>query len=240
MLPVTLVLVLALLTDSFIFYLVLLAALFVGLLRSGVTSKRLLDNFKPILILVIITSLYHLLFSGKESETLLELGDYRLTRRALEMAAFFSLRLVLFISIAFLVTLTSSPSELADAFARLIMPLERLRVPVQDLGLILFMAIRFIPVLHEEFQMIRNAQMIRGVQFSGSILHRIKRTVYILIPVFVAALQRADELALAMEARGYNSSSQRTSYSHMRIGFTEMGFMVISTAAIIALFIGTR
>ena len=235
-LPISVVLVLGLLTESFAFYLVILGALVVALLTSGVTLGRLLINFRPILILVAVTSLYHLVFSGGDSEIWVELGGIRLRETAVVNAAFFSLRLVLFVSIAFLVTFTNSPSELAEAFTRILAPLSRLKIPVQDLSLILFMAIRFIPVLYEEFVAIRNAQIIRGVRFSGSFVARVKKTLSIIIPVFVAALQRADELAMAIEARGYRGGAARTIYSRLRFGSAEWGFGLGTSIIIIGLF----
>jgi len=236
MLPITLVLVLGLLTESFAFYLIVLGALVAGLLVSGVGARQLLSNARPIIWLVAITMLYHLAFSGGESRIMFEWGWLRLREAALLKASFFSLRLVLFVAIAFLITLTSSPSELAESFTRILSPLRRLRIPVQDLSLILFMAIRFIPVLYEEFETIRNAQMIRGVRFTGSVVTRIRKTVSIIIPVFVAALQRADDLALAIEARGYRSDTERTVYSHLRFGAREWLFGLGSSIAIAALF----
>jgi energy-coupling factor transport system permease protein len=240
MAPVTLVLILALLTHSFIFYVIALLALILSLLYSGVGSATLIRNFRPILILVFITALYHILFSGRETPTLVEIFGFRLTQGALTVAGYYSLRLVLFIAVAFLITLTSSPSDLADTFTRLVRPLQKIRVPVDDLGLILFMAIRFIPILYEEFVTIRNAQIIRGVRFSGSVFSRLQKTVYIIIPVFVAALQRADELALAIQARGYQGGAKRTFYSHALFGWREWFFTVASSTLVLAVFYLTR
>ena len=239
MLPVCLVLVLGLLTHSFTFYLVILGALIAGLLGSGLAPRQLLASFRPILILVLVTSAYHLAFSGADSRIIWQAGPIVMREAALVKAGFFSLRLVLFISIAFLITLTSAPSELGDAFTRILSPLRRLRVPVQDLSLILFMAIRFIPVLYEEFEAIRNAQMIRGVRFTGSVVTRVKRTVSIIIPVFVAALQRADDLALAIEARGYRSNARRTIYSRLQFGAREWGFALVTLVSISLLYVVT-
>ncbi len=239
MIPVTVVLIFGLLTESFLFYGVILAALGIGLLGSGVSPRQLFTNFRPILILVAITAAYHIVFSGGESAVVFDWQGIRIREAALSNAAFFSLRLVIFVSIAFLVTLTSSPSELADAFGKIIRPLRKLKVPVQDLTLILFMAIRFIPVLYEEFEAIRNAQIIRGVRFTGSVVSRIRKTLSIIIPVFVAALQRADDLALAIEARGYQSDGERTVYSRLRFGAQEWLFGMGLSAAIIVLFVVT-
>lgn len=222
--PIVLVLVLALLTSSFVFYVSILIALILGLLYSGVGLHALARNFKPVLVLVLITAAYHLVFSERQSPVLWDIFGWEVTAGGLRMAGFYSLRLILFISIAFLVTLTNSPSELAEAFAKVLKPLARLRVPVQELAMILFMAIRFIPILYEEFSAIRNAQIIRGVDFSGSLFRRLKKTTYIIIPVFIASIQRADEIALAIEARGYSQSRSRTFYSRTRFGENEWLF----------------
>jgi energy-coupling factor transport system permease protein len=236
MVPVTLALVLSLITASMAYYLVILAALILFLLISKVGARTLVANFKPLLLLVLITAVYHLVFSGRDSETVVNLFGWRLTTVGVHMAAFYSLRLVLFVAIAFLVTLTSSPSELAEAFTKILRPLKALRVPVHDLSLILFMAIRFIPVLYEEFMAIRNAQIIRGVRFSGSFVNRIRKTVYIIIPVFVSAIQRADDIALAIQARGYNGSKERTFYSRSKFGRRELVFALASTAFVLAVY----
>ena len=223
--PIVVVLVLALMTGSFVFYLSILLVLLLGLLYSGVGLRALARNFKPILVLVLITAVYHLFFSDRQSPVLYDLFGWKVTVGGLRMAGFYSLRLVLFISVAFLVTLTNSPSELAEAFAKVLKPLARLRVPVQELAMILFMAIRFIPILYEEFSAIRNAQIIRGVDFSGSLFQRLKKTTYIIIPVFMASIQRADEIAFAIEARGYSQTRRRTFYSHARFGGNEWSFV---------------
>lgn len=238
--PVALVMVLALLSHSFVFYSVTLCVLLAALLGSGVGFDRLVASFRPVLIMVAITALYHLIFSARDSVPVWSILGFAVTQGGAEMAVFYSLRLLIFVSIAFLVTLTSSPSELAEALTRLARPLTALRVPVNDLGLVLFMAIRFVPILMEEFVAIRNAQAIRGVDFTGGFFARIRKTGYLLVPVFMAALSRADELALAMEARGYRGGARRSFYSHTSLGAAELFFVLITTAALLALHLGTR
>ncbi|MFZ5980001.1 MAG: energy-coupling factor transporter transmembrane component T family protein [Candidatus Zixiibacteriota bacterium] len=234
--PVTLVLVLALLTHSFIFYLIVLTALIVSLLASGVAVRALLLNFKPLVLIVLITFLYHLIFSGRDTQVLVDILGFKLTVGAVTLAAFFSLRLIIFISIAYLITLTSSPSEMAEALVKLSLPLQKIKISINDIGLILFIAIRFIPILYEEFTAIKNAQIIRGVSFSGSLIERLKKTTYILVPVFVSAVGRADDLALAIEARGYDGGRKRTFYSHASLGGREWLFMFFTMVGLLALF----
>lgn len=226
MVPIMAALVLALFTDSSLFYIITLAMLVGGLLSSGVSVRSLTANMKPLVLLISVTALYHLIFSGGQGEPAFSLFGFDVTVTAVEKAAFFSLRLALFITIAFLLTLTSSPSELAEAFASIIKPLKRLKLPVDDLALILFMAIRFIPVLYEEFVAIRNAQMVRGVNFSGSMINKIRKTSQIFIPVFVAVIGRADDIALAIQARGYGLYDHRTTFSRSKFGLAEIIFIL--------------
>lgn len=234
--PVLLVLILSLLTDSLLFYMVILASLITGLLLSKIEPKTLLRNFKPILILVVITSLYHLIFTTSKANPIFTVWGWSLTEGAVKSAVFYSLRLVIFISIAFLITLTNSPSQLGEAFTKLLRPLEKIKIPVGELALILFIALRFIPILYEEFVDIKNAQMIRGVNFGGSLIQRIKKTSAVIIPVFVAALNRADDLALALQARGYESGGKRTFYSSASFGVNDTLFGLLSSIIIVGLF----
>jgi energy-coupling factor transport system permease protein len=238
--PVLVVMILGLLTDSLQFYVVVLVGLVGGLLLSGVSMRTIAGNFKPILVLVAITFLYHILFSGRDAAALFTVFGFAVTGEGLNQACFFSLRLLLFVSVVFLVTLTSSPSDLAEAVARILRPLRKIRVPVDDIGLVLFIAIRFIPVLHQEFMAIRNAQLIRGVNFSGSLMTRVRKTTAIFVPVLVAAISRADELAMAMEARGYRSGAPRTFFTRTSFDFRAQMFAVGSTLALVAVFYATN
>jgi energy-coupling factor transport system permease protein len=237
LIPVLLVLILALFSESFLFYLGILAMLTIALAASGVSRETLLASFKPMLWLVGITILYHLIFTGKDTKVLFSVFGYGLTEGAVHEAAFYSLRLVLFVSMAFLVTLTSSPSDIGDAFAKTIRPLRRFKVPVDDISLILFMAIRFIPVLYEEFTIIKNAQKLRGVDFSGPLWSRLRKSTAIIIPVFVGALNRADELAQAIEARGYGKCENRTYFSRSDFGVNEIGFVSLAIILMGTLFL---
>ena len=239
LLPILLVLTLALLTDSILFYGVIMVSLVAALLTSGIRPRDLMANFRPIILLVALTSAYHLVFSGHGSEALIDLFGWSITTEAAWLAGFYSIRLLLFVSVAFLMTLTNSPSELAEAFSASLRPLAKLRLPVMELSMILFMAIRFIPVLYEEFTAIRQAQMIRGVDFSGTVLSRLKKSTFIIIPVFVAAIHRADDIAQAMEARGYRCGRARTSYLSSHFGRSESLFCVGAVLLVLVAFVVT-
>ncbi len=235
-LPVLLILILGMFSHSLLFYVPLIIGILSGLLLSGLSPQRLLSNYKPLLLLIVITALYHLIFSGRETELLWQPFGLSIREGALTMALFFSMRLILFISIVFIVTMTSSPSQLSEAIVWFLSPLRHFRFPVDDIGLILFMAIRFIPLVYEEFVTIRNAQKMRGLRFDVSLPKKVRRTVAILIPVFIASLNRADELALALQVRGYRSNKPRTVYTHARIGSREYLFLGLTTLAVFLLF----
>lgn len=240
LLAVLAVMVLALMSNAIVFYVVLIAALVVGLGMSGVAGSRILKSFTPILMLVLLTAAFHLIFSGRDSEVLFTVYGWKVRSAAVNAAAFYSLRVILFVASAFLITFTSSPSEMAEALVRVLQPLRRLRVPVNDIGLIVFIAIRFLPILYDEFVTIRNAQIMRGVDFGGSFIVRIRRSSYLLIPVFVAAVGRADDLALAIEARGYDSKARRSIYSEAKFGMRETIFAAVSVGGMVLLFVVTQ
>jgi energy-coupling factor transport system permease protein len=177
-----------------------------------------------------------LVFSGKDSEIIFQLSFIKIRDGALYLAMFYSLRLLIFISVAFLITLTNSPSELGEALYKLLKPLKKFKIPIDDLTLILFIAIRYIPILYDEFNNIKNAQVIRGTDFSGSIVNKIKKTTSIIIPVFVSAIQRADDLAMALQVRGYKSGNGRTFYSRSGFRLNEWFFTIGTSVYILTLF----
>lgn len=236
-LSVLFLMVLSLFTSSILFYSLMIALVFAALFLSKIDSRTIIKNLKPILLIVLITILYHIIFSSKEGEALFSISFFIVTKLAVYKAIFYSERLVLFILLAFLITFTSSPSQLGEAIVKLLSPLKKLKVPVNDIGLILFMAMRFIPILFEEFRTIKQAQMVRGVDFGGSFLNRVKKISSLLIPVFTLALKRADDLALAMAVRGYSKSEIRTFYSTTNITNREILYTLFSTLTITLLFV---
>ena len=236
LIPVVAVMIVGLLSESFAFYIVVLAGLLTALVSSGVGARVIIRNFRPAVILVAITFLYHILFTRGDNEPLLSLLGAGIYAEGLLAAAFYSLRLLLFLGVVFVVTLTSTPSDIAEAITKLMAPLKKLRVPVDDLGLILFIALRFIPILYDEFRLIKHAQMVRGVRFTGSLLSRVRKSASLLIPVFITAINRADDLALAIEARGYRSGRARSSYSLTTFGRDEGVFVSTVCLALVTLY----
>lgn len=239
LLSILAVMVVGLITTSSLYYVSLVAFLLVLLSLSGVGVMTLVRSFQPIMLLVLVTFAYHIVFSDRQSPPVTTVLGFAITEGGLSKGLFFSLRMLLFVAIAFMVTLTSSPSDLAEALTKLLKPLEKLRVPVADLGLIMFIAIRFIPILYEEFTAVRNAQIIRGVDFGGHFINRTRKTTAVLIPVLVSAINRADDLALAMEARGYRGGQPRTFYSRSRFDLSASLFVLASLVVVVGLYLVT-
>ena len=133
------------------------------------------------------------------------------------MALFLALRILLLVSVAALLTATTAPVALADGIEDLLSPLKRLRFPVHEVAMMMTIALRFIPTLHEEAQKIARAQAARGADFSGGgLLGRVRAMLPVLVPLTVGAFRRADELAEAMESRGYRGGEGRTRYRELR------------------------
>lgn len=237
---VALFFVLALLPATIWFYLSANILLLALLFFSGLPLTVILKNLKPLLIILIITALFHLLFGKKTGDMLFSYGWFSLYNQAVHDAVYYSLRLMTFIVAAFFITLTTSPSALSEALARMIRPLGKLKVPVHDLALILFMVLRFIPILYDEFMLIRNAQTVRGVRFDGSFITKVKKTASILIPVFNSAIRRADNLAMALQLRAYDGSGQRTYYGQSRITVYDILFIFSSLIIVIPLYLWLR
>lgn len=230
----------AIFTTSISFYAAMIICLVLLMRLSAIRYGMMLKNLGPFLILISITALYHLIFSARESAEIIDIYGFRLTEGGVYMAATFSLRVILFVAIAFFISLTTMPSDMGEALVSFFKPLNRWKIPVNDIGLIIFIAMRFIPVLAEEFETIRKAQTIRGVNFSGGIVSRSRKMVYLLIPVFQSAIRRADDLAIAIESRGYISGAERSSYREFRFIGRDWIFMAISFAVVLLLFAVSR
>ena len=216
------------------FYAGLTVILFAWLLIDGPGWRQVLANLKPIIWLMLFTALIHLIFSGKKDPHILyDFGFMTITKTAGMMAITFSMRIIIFVLSTFLVSLTTSPLAVSEAIVALLRPLRHFKIPIYDMGMILFIALRFIPVLTNEMEMIRKAQFVRGVDFSGSWINRIKTSASLVIPVFFAALRRADDLSIAIETRGYVSGRPRSSLKPL--AFRPADFVILG--AVPALFL---
>ncbi|MEH6948557.1 energy-coupling factor transporter transmembrane protein EcfT [Bacillus sp. JJ634] len=208
------------------------------ILLSKIKIRFLINGLKPVLLLIIFTFFVHILFT-KEGEVLYQLGWLEIYEGGLRQGIFISLRFTFLILVTSLLTLTTTPISITDGMEELLNPLKKWKVPVHELALMMSIALRFIPTLMEETDKIMKAQIARGVDFSsGPIKNRIKAIVPLLVPLFVSAFKRAEELATAMEARGYQGGEGRTKYRQLHWGMIDslcMAGLVILTGVLVLL-----
>lgn len=185
------------------------------ILLSKIPFRFLLAGLKPVLLLILFTFLLHLLFT-REGLLLYKLGWLEIYQGGLFQGIFISLRFIFLVFVTSLLTLTTTPISITDGLEQLLHPLKKWKLPVHELALMMSIALRFIPTLMEETDKIMKAQTARGVDFSsGPIKERVKSIVPLLVPLFVSAFKRADELATAMESRGYQGGEGRTKYRQL-------------------------
>lgn len=187
------------------------AAAFFGLLvlLSKVPFSYIIRGLKPIFFMLIFTAVLNLFWTP--GKAFLEFGVIKLTWEGLHKMVFISLRLILLILGSSLLTLTTTPNQLTDGLEHLLRPLRHFRVPVHELAMMMSIALRFIPILIEETDRIMKAQAARGADFeSGNVIQRLRNMLPILVPLFVSAIHRANDLALAMDARCYHGGDGRT------------------------------
>ena len=186
----------------------LLAGLY---LMAHIPLKLILKSLKPIMPIVVFTAVLNLFFMGGEGEPLVSFWVFRIYKEGVAYAIFMAVRIVALIAGTSLLTYTTSPIVLTDAIERLLKPFARLGLPVHELAMMMTIALRFIPLLIEETDKIMNAQKARGAQIdSGNLKQRVTALIPVLIPLFISAFRRADELAMAMECRCYRGGDGRT------------------------------
>ena len=184
--------------------------LFTCIKMSKVPFKFIVKGLKPIMILLMITVGFNL-FLTPGGEVLVHFWIFKITEQGLSSAVYMGVRLVFLIMGSSLMTLTTTPNSLTDGLESLLHPLNKIKVPVHDVSMMMSIALRFIPILLEETDKIMKAQIARGADMeSGNIIQRAKAMVPILVPLFVSAFRRANDLAMAMEARCYRGGDGRT------------------------------
>ncbi|HAQ06796.1 MAG TPA: cobalt ABC transporter permease [Bacillus bacterium] len=194
---------------------------------SKIPPRFLYGGLKPIIFLVVFTFLLHI-FMTKEGELVFELGWIKIYEEGIRQGIFISLRFFLLILITSLLTLTTTPIEITDGLETLLNPLKKVKFPVHELALMMSISLRFIPTLMQETDKIMKAQTARGVEYSsGPVKERVKAIVPLLIPLFISSFKRAEELAVAMEARGYRGGEGRTKYRQLEWGIADTGMILI-------------
>jgi len=218
---VKILLLLVYLIEVFVFshplaYAVLTVVTFLLILLSGVPMRMMMRSLKPLWWIILFTFLIHL-FSNPGTP-LARVWIFTMTWEGVQKGFFLSLRLVLLILASSLLTFTTSPLKLTDALESLLSPFRRFGLPAHELAMMMTIALRFIPTLIAETDKIMKAQQSRGVDFShGNVLTRLRNMVPILVPLFLSAFRRADELALAMEARCYRGGVGRTQMKALQV-----------------------
>lgn len=216
----------------------IMAAIFMVLLVliSKIPVRFIIKCVKPVLWILIITAVIDLFAVPGESAAVLPVFHLTITREGIYTAITLSARLLFLMTGASLLTLTTPPITLTDALESLMKPLGFFKVPTRDIAMMMSIAIRFIPTFAEEADKIRKAQISRGLDFGeGGIIKRAKATVSILIPLFIGAFRRADELATAMDARCYGGKT-RTRLNELHLtGFDALGLTVFVFCALILL-----
>ncbi len=189
----------------------LVAALFLAVIirLSHVPFRFMVKGMRAILFLLLITVVFNLFLTP--GETLVSFWKLRITQEGLRTAIFMALRLTFLIIGSSVMTLTTTPNHLTDGMEKLLKPLQKLRVPVHEISMMMSIALRFIPILLEETDKIMKAQIARGADFeSGNLIKKAKSLVPLLVPLFISAFRRANDLAMAMEARCYRGGEYRT------------------------------
>lgn len=187
----------------------------------------LVRGLRPLAVLLLVTSALHALLT--DGTVLWSFGPLRVTREGLEAAGFFSLRLVLLLTGLSLVTLTTSPLAMTDAVAWLLAPGARLGLPAHEIAMMMTIALRFVPTLMEELDRIIKAQLARGAVFDrGGPAARVRALLPLLVPMFISAFRRAEELGVAMEARCYRGGYGRTRWREARQGPADWAALAVS------------
>ncbi|HFI0134602.1 TPA: energy-coupling factor transporter transmembrane protein EcfT [Streptococcus suis] len=192
---------------------ILLIAFVFGLVMlSRIRLSFFINGLKPMIGIILFTTFFQVFFTPGAT-ILWEFWIFKLSVEGLQQAGIIFVRFVLIIFFSTLLTLTTTPLSLADGIESGLAPLKRLKVPVHEIGLMLSMSLRFVPTLMDDTTRIMNAQRARGVDFNeGNLIQKVKSVIPILIPLFASSFKRADALATAMEARGYQGGEGRTKY----------------------------
>lgn len=202
--------------NTFIPYAYIVAFIFTAVYISKIPFKYIIKGLKPLRIIIMITFIINVFMT--QGEIIWSLGPLNITIEGIYQAFFMAIRLMLLVMGTSLLTLTTSPISLTDGIENLLNPFKKIGIPAHELAMMMTIALRFIPTLLEETDKIMKAQIARGADFeSGNIISRAKSLVPLLVPLFISAFRRADELAMAMEARCYRGGENRTRMKELKM-----------------------
>ena len=201
---------------------------------SRIKPKSALKGLKPLIIIIILTAVLNIFYT--DGTPVIE--GWIITWEGIERAVMMSLRIILLIVGTFMLTYTTSPIALTDGLEMMLNPLKKIKIPVHEMSMMMSMALRFIPTLIEETDKIMSAQKARGADFdSGNIFQRAKALLPILVPLFVSAFRRADELAVAMESRCYHGGEGRTRLKQLEMHACDAWALVLGCVFLAAVFV---
>lgn len=194
---------------------------------SKISFKYAIKGIRPVLYIIIFSVVLNMFFNN-EGTVLVNLGFATITDKGIELAVIVSLRVFLLITSASIMTYTTTPIMLTDGIEKLLKPLKKIKVPVHEMAMMMTIALRFIPTLIDETDKIMKAQAARGADIgTGNLLERAKSFIPILIPLFVSSFRRADDLAIAMEARCYRGSKGRTSMRILKFNRDDVAILSV-------------
>ncbi|MBQ6806409.1 MAG: energy-coupling factor transporter transmembrane protein EcfT [Lachnospiraceae bacterium] len=195
--------------QNFVGYIVAALFLVLAIKLSKVPFRFMVKGMRAIVFLLMITVVFNLFLTP--GEALITVWKITITKEGLRTAVFMAIRLIFLIIGSSVMTLTTTPNSLTDGMEKLMNPLKKIRVPVHEVAMMMSIALRFIPILLEETDKIMKAQIARGADFeSGNLIKKAKSLVPLLVPLFISAFRRANDLAMAMEARCYRGGDHRT------------------------------
>ena len=210
--------------------------LLAGVLFAKIPLRMLLKSLKPVLFFVVLTAVLNAFMIP--GEVVWQWGFLKITDAGIYQGIWMAWRLILLMISASLLTLTTTPIAFTDGLESLLKPLNMVKVPVHELAMMISIALRFIPTLMEEGERIIQAQMARGMDFhKGSLKERIKNILPLLVPFFLSAMKRADELAEAMESRGYHGGRGRTRMRVLMFTVSDMLLVALMTVLLVGLLI---
>ena len=217
-------------------YGVLILTLIVSVRISRVGARALFRGLKPVLFIIAFTAVLNLFYTP--GPVIAQLWIFHITREGVITAIAMMLRISLLIMGTFLLTYTTSPIALTDGLEKLMNPLKKIKVPAHEMTMMMSMALRFIPTLIEETDKIMSAQKARGADFeTGSLIDRAKALLPVMVPLFVSAFRRADELAVAMESRCYHGGEGRTRMKQLRLAARDFIALAVGAAFLAAMFV---
>ncbi|MBE6701085.1 MAG: energy-coupling factor transporter transmembrane protein EcfT [Ruminococcaceae bacterium] len=205
---------------------------------SGISFKVVLKSIKPVMILLVFTAVINIFLTSTDADPIFHWQFIKIYRQGIINAIFMVVRILSLITgTSVLLTYTTSPISLTDGLERLLSPLKKIKVPVHEFAMMMTIALRFIPTLLEETDKIISAQKARGAGFdSGGIVKKAKAFLPILIPLFISAFRRADELACAMECRCYRGDEGRTRMKVLKLRATDVVTLLLGIIFVIAVF----